>query len=239
VRVLEQPGELLWALVPNLKGAPWGSLAHRQALLAAIDRSALVARMAPAPARVAWGWLPSAPYPLQVPAGTSLAGVHVRLNVGPRSAGGTNALLAEQLVADLGKAGLTVEVVEQKELFQAVVRGDFEGLALVSRDTGDPGRFMNAPWVNGRVQLDRAAGDHFDDEMVERYDAWASCLYAERKAFLASAMQEAWFKRLPVLPLVLTSRLAAVRADLLGPEWGAADSLWWNLNDWRFEEPRR
>ena len=37
----------------------------------------------------------------------------------------------------------------------------------------------------------------------------------------------------PVIPLVLTSRLAAVRADLEGPDWGVADSLWWNLPEWR------
>jgi len=60
-----------------------------------------------------------------------------------------------------------------------------------------------------------------------------SSLYVERRAFLEQAMQEAWFLRLPMLPLVLTSRLSAVRAELTGPEWGAAESLWWNVSDWQ------
>lgn len=237
VRVLEQPGELAWMLVPNVRQAPWDSLELRQALLGVINREAMVTAMAPAPARVAWGWKASAPYPFVAPKSDVLKGLTVKLNVGPRTSGGASSLLVDQLVSDLGKVGVTVEVVETKELYQAVQRQEFEGLALVSRDTGDPGRFMNARWESGRVQLDRAWEPHFDDEMVERYDAWVSSLYGERKGFLEAAMQEAWFKRLPMIPLVLTSRLAAVRADLIGPEWGQADSLWWNVNDWRFEEP--
>ncbi|MBL8951943.1 MAG: hypothetical protein JNK82_14265, partial [Myxococcaceae bacterium] len=55
----------------------------------------------------------------------------------------------------------------------------------------------------------------------------------ERRAALDEKLQALWLERLPVLPLVLTSRLAAVRADLDGPDWGAADSLWWNVSDWR------
>ena len=39
-----------------------------------------------------------------------------------------------------------------------------------------------------------------------------------------------------MLPLVLTSRLAAVRADLEGPEWGQAESLWWNVAEWHTKE---
>ncbi|MFT3711331.1 MAG: ABC transporter substrate-binding protein [Archangium sp.] len=237
VRVLEQPGDLVWMLVPNLKSEPWSELTNRRALLAMLNRDEMVKALAPAPARVAWGWKASKPYPFISPGDVGLKGVSVKLNVGPRTAGGTNTLLIERIVADLARVGVTVEVVEQKELYQLVQRQEFEGLALVSRDTGDPGRFMNASWANGRVQLDVAQYPHFDDEMVERYDAWVSSLYSERKLFLEAAMQEAWFQRLPMIPLVLTSRLAAVRADLIGPEWGQADSLWWNLNDWTFEEP--
>jgi len=71
--------------------------------------------------------------------------------------------------------------------------------------------------------------------MVERYAAFSGSLYAERKDFLSFAMQEAWFQRLPMIPLVLTSRLAAVRTGLEGPEWGVADSFWWNVGDWKLD----
>ncbi|MBM4776464.1 MAG: hypothetical protein GQE15_02065 [Archangiaceae bacterium] len=37
---------------------------------------------------------------------------------------------------------------------------------------------------------------------------------------------------------MLTSRLAAVREGLEGPDWGVADSLWWNVADWHFAEPK-
>ncbi|MFO0599981.1 MAG: ABC transporter substrate-binding protein [Myxococcaceae bacterium] len=233
VRVLEQPGELLWVLVPNLEAPPWNSLPLRQALLGALDRDAMVKELAPSPARVAWGWKASAKPATPKTVAASLQGLSVKVHVSPLTAGGTNALLLERVKADLAKVGVTIEVEETKDLYQLVQRHEFDGLALVSRDTGDPGRFMNAPWVGGRVALEQASGDHYDDEMVERYEAWVSSLYAERKGFLEHAMQEAWFERLPMIPLVLTSRLAAVRADLVGPEWGQADSLWWNLNDWR------
>lgn len=238
VRLLEQPGDVLWVLVPNLASPPLNELALRRALLAAIDRPALVQALAPSPARVAWGWLagrelplPKTPLPLQ--------GLHLKLNVAPREEGAIHSALADRLVVDLARVGVTLELNERADLNQAVPRGDFEGLALVSSETGDPGRFMNVTDSSGRPRLDRAVEPHFDDEMVERYEAWVASLYTERRAFLGEAMQEAWFKRLPMLPLVLGSRLAAVRSDLVGPEWGAADSLWWNLADWHLTAPTR
>ena len=226
VRVLEQPGELAWMLVPNLSAPPWNSLETRRAVLGALDRAAMVHDFAPAPTRVAWGWraLPIG----HLEPGGKLEPRAVTLNI-PRIASQdeVHALLSRRIVADLAKVGLTVTVVERDNLEAAVERADFEDLALVSNETGTPGRFMNV------AALDRAAGPHFDDEMVERYEYYESTLYAERRDFLAAAMQEAWFKRLPMLPLVLTSRLSAVREDLKGPDWGQADSLWWNVADWR------
>lgn len=236
VRVLEQPGELAWMLVPKLSAAPWDSLEHRRALLAALNRAAMVQSLAPAPTRTASGWRA---LPDLTPASTTtkLEPMTVTLNVAPiRSEDATHAILARRIVDDLAKVGVTVKLEEKTELYQAVTRGEFEGLALISRDTSDPGRFMNVPSDGGRLVLERVAGTHFDDEMVERYAAFSSSLYAERKDFLSFAMQEAWFQRLPMIPLVLTSRLAAVRAGLTGPEWGAADSFWWNVGDWKLDE---
>lgn len=83
--------------------------------------------------------------------------------------------------------------------------------------------------------VSNAEPPHYDEEMVERVEATVGSLYAERRRALEVELQEAWFKRLPMLPLVLTSRLAAVRADLKGPDWGIADSLWWNVAEWHFE----
>ncbi len=225
VRVLEQPGDMLWVLVPNLSTAPWDSLPNRSALLAALDRPAMVKLLEPAPARVASGWRAGPSYAL--PPATPLAPQTVKLFMAPvRSKDETHALLAQRIVEDLAKVGLTVELVEKPELFQAVQRGDFEGLALLGRDTSDVTRFLNVRDVS------KAAGPHYDDEMVERVEAIQGSLYVERRQALEFELQEAWFKRLPMLPLVLTSRLAAVRKDLVGPDWGVADSLWWNVAEW-------
>ena len=233
VKVLEQPGELLWVLVPRLDVPPFDSLELRRGLLAALDRKAMVKSLRPSPVRVASGWKEAPSLEPATGDTSALHGLTVKLNVAPmHSKDATHALLAQQVEADLTRLGVSVEVVERDDLLQAVQRRDFEGLALVSRDTADPGRFMNVPSQDGRARLEQAEGAHFDDEMVERYAYWQSTLYAERRRFLSSAMQEAWFKRLPMLPLVLTSRLAAVRADLVGPEYGKADSLWWNVATW-------
>lgn len=234
VRVLEQPGDMLWVLVPKLDRPPWDSLEARRALLQAIDRRALVTALAPAPAQVAWGWRAAAKGTL-APAPTlgalGLAGATVKLNVAAiRSPDEAHALLATRVVEDLTKAGLRVELVERKDHFQVVQRGDYEGLALLARDTAQPGRFMNVSDVT------RAAGPWFDDEMAERLERYEASMYDERRRSLEHHMQEAWLLRLPMLPLVLTSRLSAVRAGLEGPTWGNADSLWWNAVDWRFVE---
>lgn len=236
VRVLEQPGDLLWALVPRLDAGPWVSLEARQALLAALDRRAMVEAFAPAPARVASGW--RAKPELEPAAAPSLAalgltGQTVTVHVAKIHSGDeAHALLARRLTEDLAKAGVTVKLVETPELMQVVRRGEFEGLALVGRDTAEPSRFMNVKSDGVRPRVHKPAGAHFDEEMVRRYERYASSLYAERRAVLEESLQRAWFERLPMLPLVLTSRLAAVRVGVEGPDWGVADSLWWNLDEW-------
>jgi ABC-type oligopeptide transport system substrate-binding subunit len=225
VRVLEQPGEMLYVLVPKLDAPPWDSVERRRALLAALDREAMVKALEPAPASVASGWRKATAS--VVPEAAPLEAQVVKLFLAPiRSEGDTHALLARRVVADLAKVNVTVELVETPALYQAVQRGEFEGLALLGRDTSDFTRFL------GVRDVSKAAGAHYDDEMVERVAAIQGTLYVERRRALEGELQEAWFKRLPVLPLVLTSRLAAVRADLEGPDWGVADSVWWNVAEW-------
>ncbi|MDP2272476.1 MAG: ABC transporter substrate-binding protein [Archangium sp.] len=231
VKVLEQPGELLWVLVPNLSGPPWSSLEARQALLTTLDRLAMVKALEPMPTRVGWGW--RAEPELTAPRAARLELSRVTLNVEPIHAESeTHALLARLIEANLKAAGVEVEIVQRDQLDQAVQRGDFEGLALLGRETNSPGPFMNVAAPEGTPDMSKAVGPHYDDEMAERYEAFDASLYAERRASLEAHMQRAWFTRLPMLPLVLTSRLAAVRADLEGPEWGQAESLWWNVSEW-------
>jgi ABC-type transport system substrate-binding protein len=243
IRILEQPGDQAWMLVPRLKGGPFADVEARRALLAVLDRPALVKALEPLPARVADGWsvdrCPAGadcaqPPPPRSLAEVGLSGLEVPLVVPTiRSKDATHAVLTEQLVAQLTRAGLTVRVVEQSpaELRAAVGQGTHEGLALLSRDAADPGRFMNVPGEAGRA-LSRPFGSHFDAELLARYTRFKGTLYDERRDELEAELQAAWFVRLPMLPLVVTSRMAAVRADLLGPEWGRADSLWWNVAEW-------
>lgn len=230
VRVLEQPGELLWVLVPNVATAPWSSLDARRALLAALDRRAMAEALAPAPARMASGWRASATHALPAAptlTAAGLAGQTIKLNVATiRAKDETHAVLASRIVEELANAGVTVELVERNELRQAVQRGDFEGLALLSRDTSDAARFVS---VGGRM-----GGQSGDAELLAMLERLDTSLYDERRDALEASLQRAWLEKLPMLPLVLTSRLAAVRANLVGPEWGRADSLWWNVSAWHF-----
>lgn len=238
VRVLEQPGEQLWVLVPNLAAPPFDSVAARRALLAAIDRDAMVKAFAPAPTQVASGWR-AVPRKVTPASDFSLNGLSLTLHVGVRrSKTAANALLADLLVADLTRAGVAVTVEEHEQLWQFTQRG-FEGLVLLGRDTDEPWRFMGATSVGGRARLEVPTGAHYDAAMVDAYGRYLGTLYDERRAQLELHLQDLWFERLPVVPLVLTSRLAAVRADLVGPDWGNADSIWWNLDQWSFEAETR
>lgn len=238
VRVLEQPGELLWTLVPQLSAPPWSSLDARRALLRALRRDELVKVLAPAPAQVASGWLPEKERPL--PPGPTLealglTGTSVNLVVQQSKTKDTvQAVLATAIASQLSAAGLVVQVVEKPaaEVRQLVNAGTVDGLALLSRDASDPGRFMNVPGDSGRTGLDKPVGEHFDATMVDTLNRVKGTLYAERQRPLSLELQAQWFERLPMIPLVLTSRLAAVRAELVGPEWGVADSLWWNVGEW-------
>ncbi len=214
VRVLEQPGEQLWVLAPNLNSPPWNQLDARRALLRALNRDALVAALAPLPAHVASGWRDVEPLPV-APSDFELKGLTVKLHVAKRRDATTAAAqLAATVQQQLEGVGLTVIVEEHDRVGQL---RDYEGLVLFARDTGSPSRLLN----------DAA-------QLRALYDRYASSLYDERRAGLELELQRAWFEQLPMLPLVLTSRLAAVRAELVGPDWGEADSLWWNLDQWRF-----
>lgn len=243
VTVLEQPGDVLWVLAPQLSKPPWDSLEARRALLAVIDRAGLVEALAPAPTQAASGWLPE---PTRVPppgpslAALGLAGAEVTLNVQTiKSKDATHAVLAERLVADLTRAGLVVKVVEKSatDLRLGVTGATADGLTLISRDAAEPARFMNVPGEAGRTGLDRPYGAHFDAVMVEKFARAKGSLYAERRRSLELELQAAWFERLPMVPLVLTSRLAAVREGLVGPDWGEADSLFWNFAEWHLASP--
>lgn len=205
-----------------------------KALLAALDRGAMMKALEPAPTHVAWGWRAQPELTLAKSGGLPALGlISLKLNVSRiRSKDQTHALLAQRIVEDLAAVGITVEVVEQDQLFRTVQRGDFEGLALLGRDTTMPGRFLNVVSPSGRPDLSKPAGPHFDAELVERWNRFDTSLYTERRFALEAELQRAWFDRLPMLPLLLTSRLAAVRAELVGPEWGQADSLWWNVAEW-------
>ena len=240
VRVLEQPGDVLWVLVPNLKGRPWDSLEARKALFQALDRQAMVRALEPAPAQVAWSWSAAAlPQTLEAPSFKELGleGQTVKLHVGTRKvATSAVALLADRLVADLTRAGLKVEVEEHTELLPLANKRSFEGLLLIGRDAAEPARFFNVAYDSGRFLTERAEGTHYDQEMVEAYGRRAMSLYDERRSALEDRLEVLWIQRLPVLPLVLTARLAAVTARLEGPAWGKADSVWWNLPQWRFRD---
>ncbi len=249
VKVLEQPGDTLWVLVPNLTEPPWNELAARRALLSAIDRDALAKLFEPEPVHVASGWragfhAPSLPrYTPQAQAALAalgLEGAHLTLHTGSLAVkDGPLARVAEKLMADFVRAGLEVEVVEHQEIYPLLQKGGFEGLVLASRDTADAARFLNVPFSGGHFDVEHVHGAHFDEAMKSAYERFASSLYDERRAALEQGLQALWAERLPTLPLVLTSRLSAVRADLVGPKWGLSDSLYWNVGDWRFETAAR
>lgn len=237
VKILEQPGDLLWVLVPNVSRPPFDALPVRRALLAALDREAMVKALEPAPAQVAWSWGPGRPRGADTPSvGDPGLGVQsVKLHVAPlKVKAAAHALLVERIVLDLGRIGVKVEVEEHAQLFPLVQKREFEGLVLIGRDASEPSRFFNVPFEAGRYRVEQPEGAHFDAAMVAAYELRAESLYEERRLELEETLQALWLERLPMVPLVLTSRLAAVRADLEGPDWGKADSLWWNVSEWRF-----
>lgn len=247
VRFVEQPGDMLYLLVPNLTQPPFDDLEVRKAVLQAIDREALVKAFAPLPAMVATTWKPAST--ADPHAAHDLAAAAARLEkLGLKGArlqlhhqsvkGKTAAILtvANKVAENLTAAGLQVELVEHAETGPLFNKRDYHGLLLVSRDARDPVRFFNVPYVNGHYATEKPLGPHFDQAMADAYQRFDTSLYDERRAALEAVLERLWAERLPMLPLVLTSRLAAVRKDLAGPELGDADNLWWNLADWHFEQ---
>lgn len=242
-----QPGEVGYFLQPDLSVPLLADVRVREALLAAVDREALVKTLAPAPAEVMRALTPALP-PLVAPAMTrdeakarlselGAAGAKLTLFATEAPAGTTPALLRDQLVADLRAAGVDVEVHEVKSLAQLYASGTHGGLLFTGRDLSVLPRFFNVPYVKQVYQLDQPVPGRWDADDVARWSRLQATLYEERRAVLEAQVGEAWAKRLPVLPLVTTSRIAAARAALLGFEFGKADSVLWNVETWRFAPP--
>lgn len=248
VRLLEQPGDLLYVLVPNLKSGPWADLEARRALLQVIDRQALARILEPLPAQLAASWrtgFKSPALPRYAPAegkkaleALGLAGAPLPLHVMKmKNKSADYVQLYQRLAEDLRAAGLAVTIEEHTELVPMFQRRDHQGLIFLSRDTTDPIRYLNVPYAAGHYLVEAPSGPHFDAPMVEAYERYASSLYQERRAALERQLMALWAERLPMIPLLLTSRIAAVRAELDGPRFGEADSLFWNLTEWRRTEP--
>lgn len=248
VRLLEQPGDLLYVLIPNLKEGPWADLEARRALMQVIDRQALAKILEPLPAQLAASWrsgFKSPAVPRYAPAegkkaleGLGLAGAPLPLHVMKmKDKSADYVQLYQRLAEDLKAAGLAVTIEEHDQLVPLFLRRDHQGLIFLSRDTTDPIRYLNVPYTAGHYLVEAPSGPHFDAPMVEAFERFASSLYQERRAALERQLMALWAERLPMLPLLLTSRLAAVRAELEGPAFGEADSLFWNLSDWRRREP--
>jgi hypothetical protein len=219
VKILEQPGEQLWVLAPSMT-PPWNDLKYRRALLDAVDRDALVKLLAPAPAHVAYGWRDVQRKETKS-SDVSLKGLKVTLHRAEKADGSSAAeQLTDAVIAQLQHAGLVV-TVEEHERINTFAQQPYEGLLVMSAPTDDPERLM------------RKAGP----EVTAMYSHFAASLYDERRKALEASLQTAWFDELSMVPLVVTSRLAAIRDDLKGPCWGSADSIWWNIDKWYFEAP--
>jgi ABC-type transport system substrate-binding protein len=236
---LRQPGETLVFLHPDVTAPPFDDVRARQALFAALDRPALVRALAPLPVSVARGLRPSSPrrglapeQALAAPTFTQLGltGAKVSLFTARQEGGGPNvgALIAEQL----GRAGLEVSVVEVDDPGALVAQRGHGGLVLHGRDADNLSRFFNLPQVNGKPLLDRPTPGLFDEAQVDLWRRLSRSFYAERRGQLEERLLRSWAERVPVVPLYFTDRVAFANQQLLGPDFGEADSLYWNVEAW-------
>lgn len=245
VSLHSQPGEVLYVLhvdpaVPTLQSA-----AARRALLAAIDRDALVSLLGPVPASVARGLTPElrnldVPYdPLAARAALASAGVkRVKVTSMAGKPGTPPALVMGRIVADLLAAGLEVEAVSGADTNALFLTRTHGGLLLTARSVDVPARFFNVPWDKARATFVTHAPvpGFFEPPMLALNAKLKTTLYDERRAALVERLSEEWARRLSVVPLVFTSKMAATRTDLEGPELGRAESLLWNVERWTTRE---
>lgn len=234
---LSQPGESLVFLQPDVRQPPLSEPAFRHALLQALDRDAMVRQLAPQKVKRADGLRATDAPVLRVEFDRAAAKARFKgagplvLYSGQHHSHGPSAaeLVAEQLTA----AGLAVRVEEVDEPMQLANRREHGGLVVLSRDSSQLHRFFNLPTVNGRVQLRTPVPGLFDEAQCIAYERAQTTFYEERRAELEREVLERWAKTLPVLPLWFTDRTVFVAKDLDGPRLGQADSIYWNVEQWR------
>ena len=213
---------------PSRRGT---SLAARRALLSAIDRDALAKLFEPEPVQVASGWRARLQCPVAAAlhpeaeaalAALGLAGAHLTLHTGSLAVkdgavgeGGREADGGLRARRPRGGGGGA-----RRSSTRSCRRAGSRGWC--SRAATPPIRRASSTCPSPAVTSTSSTSTArtFDEAMKSAYERFASSLYDERRAALEQGLQALWAERLPMLPLVLTSRLSAVRADLGRAEVG-------------------
>ncbi|MDX2010431.1 MAG: ABC transporter substrate-binding protein [Myxococcaceae bacterium] len=236
-----QLGEVLYVLHVDPAVPALASPAVRRAFLEAIDRRSLVALLRPVPASVARGLTPAieafdVPYdPVAARAHFAEAGLRrVKLTGMAGKPGTPPALVLGRIMGDLLAAGLEVELASAADTNSLFLSRTHGGLLLTARGVEVPARFFNVPWdkARGTFVTDAPVPGFFEPPMIELNARLKTTLYDERRDALLGRLSVEWAKHVSVVPLVFTSKMAATRVDLEGPELGSADSLLWNVERW-------
>ncbi|MDH5654894.1 MAG: ABC transporter substrate-binding protein [Spirochaetia bacterium] len=140
------------------------------------------------------------------------------------------------IIDDLNNAGFKLDVKIVKSTFKETYGGKSEGIAIVYTRSTDPINFWNLPEENDNLVTDKPFGA-FDEEAVNLFEKYRTNMFEERSRLLSQQMQDAFSRKLPLIPLFHAARYTVFRSNLKGldPKPGA---YWWNIEDIYFEEEK-
>lgn len=144
--------------------------------------------------------------------------------------------IAEEIVKDLGAAGVKVDAREVGSTADAYRKRKHGGLLLVT-SSGDrespPERYWSLPQLEGKY--DRTfRSEAFDEGILQLVEREERALYPERREQIRDLLFAAYSQRLPHLPLFfLADRIVAV-AGLEGWQEGSGNKFGLSIERWHF-----
>lgn len=146
------------------------------------------------------------------------------------------------VVEALKKIGLNPHLEQVDGVTPLLESGKHGGLVIVNTGTsnGAFGKFFNVKYLEETQNYDLDnVYQLFDQECIRLCREYNTTLFEERRTIISQALQRIYIKTLPTIPMAHFGEKYIIRENLVGWDYLAANSLWWNVEYWYFSPTQK
>jgi len=147
-------------------------------------------------------------------------------------------IFAKGVVESIKKMGLNAKLVQVESSNDLWEKGNHGGIVICNTTTSNGPfiKFFNTKYLEEIQEYDsKTVYQLFDEECVRLFEEYRSTLFEERRIIISQALQKIYMEKLPTIPLAHYGEKYIIRDNLVGWDYLAAKSLWWNVEHWYFK----